>query len=36
MGLMASDVAALKQRSFAACTPDELAALRRHHGQDPG
>jgi uncharacterized protein with von Willebrand factor type A (vWA) domain len=29
MGLMASDVAALKQRSFAACTPDELAALRR-------
>jgi uncharacterized protein len=29
MGLMASDVAALKQRSFAACTPEELAALRR-------
>jgi uncharacterized protein len=29
LGLMASDAAALKQRSFAACTPDELAALRR-------
>jgi uncharacterized protein with von Willebrand factor type A (vWA) domain len=29
LGLMASDVAALKHRSFAACTPDELAALRR-------
>ena len=29
LGLMASDVAALKQRSFASCTPDELAALRR-------
>ena len=26
---MASDVDALKHRSFAACTPDELAALRR-------
>jgi uncharacterized protein with von Willebrand factor type A (vWA) domain len=29
LGLMASDVNALKHRSFAACTPDELAALRR-------
>lgn len=29
LGLMASDVAALKHRSFASCTPDELAALRR-------
>ena len=29
MGLMASDADALKHRSFAACTPDELAALRR-------
>jgi uncharacterized protein len=29
LGLMASDVAALKHRSFASCDPDELAALRR-------
>jgi uncharacterized protein len=29
LGLMASDVDALKHRSFSACTPDELAALRR-------
>ena len=29
LGWMASDVAALKHRSFTACTPDELAALRR-------
>ncbi len=29
LGLMASDVAALKRRSFASCDPDELAALRR-------
>jgi uncharacterized protein len=29
LGLMASDADALKHRSFAACTPDELAALRR-------
>jgi uncharacterized protein with von Willebrand factor type A (vWA) domain len=29
LGWMASDVDALKHRSFAACTPDELAALRR-------
>jgi uncharacterized protein with von Willebrand factor type A (vWA) domain len=29
LGLMASDVDALKHRSFAACTPNELAALRR-------
>ena len=29
LGLMASDVAALKHKSFAACTPAELAALRR-------
>jgi uncharacterized protein len=29
LGWMASDVAALKHRSFAACTPEELAALRR-------
>jgi hypothetical protein len=29
LGLMASDVAALKGKSFAACTPEELVALRR-------
>jgi uncharacterized protein with von Willebrand factor type A (vWA) domain len=29
LGWVASDVAALKQRSFPACTPAELAALRR-------
>jgi uncharacterized protein with von Willebrand factor type A (vWA) domain len=29
LGLMASDVDALKHRSFAACTPSELAALRK-------
>jgi uncharacterized protein with von Willebrand factor type A (vWA) domain len=29
LGLMASDVDALKSKSFAACTPEELAALRR-------
>ena len=29
LGLMASDADALKHRSFTACTPDELAALRR-------
>jgi uncharacterized protein len=29
LGWMASNVDALKHRSFAACTPDELAALRR-------
>ena len=29
LGLVASDVDALKHKSFAACTPDELAALRR-------
>jgi uncharacterized protein len=29
LGLMASDVEALKSKSFAVCTPDELAALRR-------
>ena len=29
LGLLASDVNALKHRSFAACTPAELAALRR-------
>jgi uncharacterized protein len=29
LGWMASDVAALKQKAFTACTPDELAALRR-------
>ena len=29
LGWMASDVAALKHRSFGACTPAELAALRR-------
>jgi uncharacterized protein with von Willebrand factor type A (vWA) domain len=29
LGWMASDVAALKHRSFSACTPGELAALRR-------
>ena len=29
LGWMASDVEALKSKSFASCTPDELAALRR-------
>jgi uncharacterized protein len=29
LGLMASDVDTLRHKSFAACTPDELAALRR-------
>jgi uncharacterized protein len=29
LGWMASDVDALKRRSFTACTPEELAALRR-------
>jgi uncharacterized protein with von Willebrand factor type A (vWA) domain len=29
LGLMASDVEALKHKAFAACTPEELAALRR-------
>ena len=29
LGLMASDADALKHKSFAACTPEELAALRR-------
>jgi hypothetical protein len=29
MGWMASDVDALKRKSFAACSPEELAALRR-------
>jgi len=29
LGLMASDAAALKDKSFAACTPEELAAVRR-------
>jgi uncharacterized protein len=29
LGWMASDVDALKHRSFAACTPDELTALRK-------
>jgi uncharacterized protein len=29
LGLMASDLEILKHKSFAACTPDELAALRR-------
>jgi uncharacterized protein len=29
LGLMASDAEALKRKSFAACTPEELAALRR-------
>ena len=29
LGWMASDVEALKHKSFPACTPDELAALRR-------
>jgi uncharacterized protein len=29
LGLMASDVDALKHKSFGACTPEELAALRR-------
>ena len=29
LGWMASDVDALKHRSFSACTPEELAALRR-------
>jgi uncharacterized protein with von Willebrand factor type A (vWA) domain len=29
LGLMASDVEALRHKSFTACTPEELAALRR-------
>ena len=29
LGIMASDAEALKHKAFAACTPDELAALRR-------
>jgi len=29
LGCMASDVEALKRKSFSACTPEELAALRR-------
>jgi len=29
LGWMASDIEALKHKSFAACTPEELAALRR-------
>jgi uncharacterized protein with von Willebrand factor type A (vWA) domain len=29
LGLMASDAATLKSKSFAACTPDELAVLRQ-------
>jgi len=29
LGLMASDAEALRHRSFAACTPEELAAVRR-------
>jgi uncharacterized protein with von Willebrand factor type A (vWA) domain len=29
LGLMASDAEALRHKSFAACTPDELAAVRR-------
>jgi hypothetical protein len=29
LGLMASNVEALRRKSFAACTPEELAALRR-------
>jgi len=29
LGLMASDAEALRHKSFAACTPEELAALRR-------
>ncbi|GAA1151535.1 vWA domain-containing protein [Nocardioides aquiterrae] len=29
LGLVASDVAVLKHREFASCTPEELAALRR-------
>lgn len=29
LGLMASDAEVLKRKSFAACTPEELAALRR-------
>ena len=29
LGLMASDAEALRHKAFAACTPEELAALRR-------
>lgn len=29
LGLMASDAATVRQKSFAACTPEELASLRR-------
>ncbi len=35
LGLMASDAEALRHKSFAACTPEELAMLRRIMGLDP-
>src|SRR5262249_59713522 len=35
LGWMASDVAALKHKAFAACTPEELAAERRIMGLTP-
>ena len=35
LGLIASDAATLKYKAFAACTPEELAALRRIMKPDP-
>ena len=35
LGWMASDVDALKHKSFAACTPDRTRRAAPHHGQDP-
>ena len=35
LGLVASDAATLKAKAFAACTPEELAALRRIMQHDP-
>ena len=35
LGLVASDAAALKAKSFAACTPEELVALRQIMKTDP-
>ena len=35
LGLMASDAGALRHKSFAACTPEELAAAAPDHGADP-
>ena len=35
LGWMASDVEALKHKSFAACTPERTRGAAPHHGQDP-